>query len=193
MSASGALSASLALGAALGIGRLEAGGAAHRAEIDGRTGLGDVAAQLCGGWEMRLRPGYPPYGLVDRFLAPSRTIALCVCGDPVPTKSVLGDPVKRRTICRAGRHAMKKIQASPKLEEFFSLSLGFARATGLAGDRALSLAEDITASGHGLASVSMIGNSVFAIGRMDRIAGLMKGRGRAFFCGTDIGGARVVG
>jgi len=193
MSAAGALSASLAIGSVLGMGHLEAGRAAHVAEIEQRTGLGDVAAQLGGGWEMRLRPGYPPYGVVDRFLFAPRRIALCVCGDAVPTKSVLGDPEKRAAICREGRRAMKRIRAAPTIGEFFSLSLGFARSTGLAGASALSLAEDIAASGHGLASVSMIGNSVFATGRMDMIARIMKGRGRAFFCGTDTGGARVVG
>jgi pantoate kinase len=192
MSAAGALSASLALGAILGISHLEAGRAAHRAEIEERTGLGDVAAQLRGGWEMRLRPGYQPHGLVDRLLVPCSSIALCVCGDPVPTKSVLTDPVKRMMICRAGRKAMERIRETPTLEEFFSLSLEFARETGLAGERPLSLADEITGRGLGLASVSMIGNSVFAVGRIPDIARLMKGRGNVFVCDTDGRGAGPV-
>jgi pantoate kinase len=141
---------------------------------------------------MRLRPGYPPHGLVDRLLVPCSSIALCVCGDPVPTKSVLTDPVKRRSICRAGHEAMRRIRAVPTLEEFFSLSLEFARETGLAGERPLSLADEITGRGLGLASVSMIGNSVFAIGRIPDIARLMKGRGNVFVCDTDGRGAGPV-
>ena len=192
MSAAGALSASLALGAILGISHLEAGRAAHIAEIEERTGLGDVAAQLRGGWEMRLRPGYQPHGLVDRFLVPSSRIALCVCGDPVPTKSILTDRVKRRMICLAGQKAMERIRETPTLEEFFSLSLEFARSTGLAVELALSLADEITDRGLGLASVSMIGNSVFAVGQIPDIARLMKGRGKVFVCETDGCGAGPV-
>ena len=192
MSAAGALSTSLALGSLLRMTHLRAGRAAHLAEISEHTGLGDVAAQLRGGWEIRLKPGFPPHGLVDRFLAPEQRIALCVCGDPVPTKNVLTDPVKRRMICRAGRRAMKRIRAEPTLERFFSLSLDFASTTGLAGERALSLAEEISDGGLGLASVSMIGNSVFAVGRIPRIVRLMKGRGRVFVCATDGCGARPV-
>jgi pantoate kinase len=192
MSAAGALSASLALGTLLHLTHLQAGRAAHIAEIEERTGLGDVAAQLRGGWEIRLRAGYPPHGLVDRFLAPQQKIALCVCGDPVPTKTVLTDPVKRRMICRAGHEAMRRMQMMPTLEEFFSLSHDFAQKTGLAADRPLSLADDIINTELGLASVSMIGNSVFAVGRVPEIARLMKGRGKVFVCDTDWCGAGPV-
>jgi pantoate kinase len=192
MSAAGALSASLALGPLLQMTHLQAGRAAHLAEIEERTGLGDVAAQLRGGWEMRLRPGYPPYGLVDRFIVPNSRIALCVCGDPVPTKSVLTDPLKRRMIRLAGRNAMERIQETPTLEEFFSLSLEFAKRTGLAADGPLSLADEIINRRLGLASVSMIGNSVFAVGRIPDIARLMKGRGTVFVCATDMCGAGPV-
>ena len=192
MSAAGALSASLALGAVLGIGHLEAGSAAHQAEIEERTGLGDVVAQLRGGWEMRLRPGYPPHGLVDRLLVPRQRIALCVCGDPVPTKGVLADPLKRNRICLAGHAAAGKLQAAPTLEEFFSLSRDFAKETGLAGEAALKLADDIVDAGLGMASVSMIGNSVFAVGNTNDIVRLMKARGRVFVCETDSCGAGPV-
>jgi pantoate kinase len=192
MSAAGALSTSLALGSLLRLTHLQAGQAAHLAEISERTGLGDVAAQLRGGWEMRLRAGYPPHGLVDRFLAPKTNVALCVCGDPVPTKTVLADPVKRKRICRRGHQAMRRIRAAPTLEEFFSLALDFARSTGLAGERSLSLADEITERGLGLASVSMIGNSVFAVGRIPRLARLMRSRGRVNVCATDDCGARLV-
>jgi pantoate kinase len=192
MSAAGALSASLALGAVVGLGHLDAGSAAHRAEIEERTGLGDVAAQMRGGWEMRLRPGYPPHGLVDRLLVPSQRIALCVCGDPVPTKGVLVDPKKRKRICRAGHAAIGKLQEAPTMEKFFSLSRAFAKTTGLAGEAALRLADDIVDGGLGMASVSMIGNSVFAVGNINDIVRLMKHRGNVFLCATDSRGAGPV-
>jgi pantoate kinase len=194
MSAAGALSTALALGSVLKAPgtHLWAGRAAHIAEIEEHTGLGDVAAQLRGGWEVRIRPGYPPHGLVDRFLAPPQNVAICVTGRPVRTKSVLKDPGKKEMINRAGRDCMRAILVEPTLGKFFELSFDFASRTGLAGEHALALAGQINSSGLGRASVSMIGNSVFAVGRTREIARMMKAHGKVFVCGTDTCGAGPV-
>ncbi|MBM4249435.1 MAG: hypothetical protein FJ149_08410 [Euryarchaeota archaeon] len=194
MSAAGALSASLALSSALGLPRTlsAAGRAAHIAEVRARTGLGDVAGQVRGGWEVRLRPGFPPFGLVDGLLAPGRRIALCVSGGPVETKRVLRDKAARRLVSRVGRLCMEGLLRRPDLETFFRLSRLFSRRTGLASGEALDLADEITDRRLGLASVSMIGNCVFAVGDLDAITALMKGRGRVITCATDQGGARAV-
>lgn len=194
MSAAGALSTALALGSALKNPRthLQAGRAAHVAEIEERTGLGDVAAQVRGGWEVRVRPGYPPFGLVDRFLAPPEEMAICVSGRPVPTRSVLTDPVSRRRINRAGRECMRRMLGAPTMANFFELSLDFAARTGLAEERSLALANEIRSRGLGRASVSMIGNSVFAVGRIGEIADLMRPHGEVFLCRTDVCGAGPV-
>ena len=194
MSAAGALSTSLALASVLGGGStlLRAGAAAHRAEVLERTGLGDVAAQLRGGWEIRVRPGFPPYGLVDRFLAPEMAMAICVSGEPVPTKKALSDPAMRMTVNHVGRNCMKAMLAHPTLEKFFELSYDFSRKSGLASKESLLLVEEILTRRAGLASVSMIGNSVFAVGRISELRDIMNGHGRVFVCRTDLGGATAV-
>lgn len=194
MSAAGALSASLALSSALGLPPTDpgAGRAAHSAEVRARTGLGDVAGQLCGGWEVRVGPGLPPFGRVERFHAPALPMALCVLGEPVQTRGVLSDPARRRLINRAGSACMKGMLARPTLRNFFSLSRRFARQTGLASDESLGLVDDIYEKGLGQAGVSMIGNSVFAVGDIAGLRNLMKGHGRVFICETDRGGARTV-
>jgi pantoate kinase len=194
MSAAGALSTALALACALGGEQTlqRAGAAAHRAEVLERTGLGDVAAQTRGGWELRVRPGFPPHGFVDRMLAPPLDMVLCVSGEPVPTKTALSDPTVRRRVNRAGRLCMDEMMARPTLEKFFELSLEFSRRTGLASKESLQLAEEVLSRHLGLASVSMIGNSVFAVGRTAGLEDLMRGRGRVFVCRTDLGGASPV-
>jgi len=194
MSAAGALSAALALSGALGLPQTlhQAARAAHSAEIASRTGLGDVSGQLRGGWEIRVRPGLPPRGFVDRMLAPDMPVAVCVFGEPVPTKGVLSDPAMRRSVNRAGRGCVVAMLRRPTLDNFFRLSKRFARLSGLASREALSLVEEIQKRRLGMAGVSMIGNSVFAVGDVPAIADLMKGRGRVFRCSTDSRGARAV-
>jgi pantoate kinase len=194
MSAAGALSVSLALSSALGrsspLGR--AGRAAHIAEVGSRTGLGDVAGALRGGWEMRVRPGLPPFGLVKRLRAPGMPVAVCVLGDPVPTKGVLSDPARRRSINRVGRACVEEMLREPTLDNFFALSHRFARLSGLASRDALLLVEEIHMRDLGRASVSMIGNTVFAVGDIAELAGFMKGHGRVFRCEVDMKGPRAV-
>jgi pantoate kinase len=194
MSAAGALSTALALSSALRRPHTlqEAGRAAHIAEVRSRTGLGDVSGQLRGGWEIRVRPGYPPHGLVHRILAPTLPMAICVSGEPVPTKGVLSDPSKRRMINSVGRACMAEMLRRPTLENFFSLSYRFARRTGLASKDSLLLVEEILSRNLGLASVSMIGNSVFAVGDIACLRQLMKGHGRVYVCQSDQCGATPV-
>jgi pantoate kinase len=194
MSAAGALSTALALGQALGrpVTHLDAGRAAHVAEIMERTGLGDVAAQLCGGWELRVRAGFPPFGQVDRFLVPPRDVAVCVSGRPVPTRSVLTDRDSRKRISALGRRCMRRILEKPTLANFFGLSFEFASGTGLADEGALALAREVGERGLGMASVSMIGNSVFAVGKADGLVKLMRPHGEVFLCRTATCGAGPV-
>ena len=194
MSAAGALSTALALSSALGLPHTlhRAGLAAHIAEVQTRTGLGDVSGQMRGGWEIRVRPGFPPYGFVDRMLAPKMRMAICVSGEPVATKRVLGDPAMRRSINRAGRACMNEMLEKPALENFFSLSCRFARQTGLASKETLLLVDEIMTRNLGQAGVSMIGNSVFAVGDIAGLRNLMKGHGKVYLCETDLSGATPV-
>jgi len=194
MSAAGALSTALALTTALKLQHSlhRAGEAAHTAEVLSRTGLGDVSGQVRGGWEIRVRPGFPPYGFVDRMLVSKKKLAICVSGEPVATKRVLGDPAMRRVINRTGRECMVEMLRRPTLDNFFSLSYRFARRTGLASKDSLVLVEEILSNNLGLASVSMIGNSVFAVGDIAGIRSLMKGRGRVYVCESDQCGATLV-
>ncbi|MGQ9582342.1 MAG: pantoate kinase [Thermoplasmatota archaeon] len=194
MSAAGALSASIALASALRLPctLATAASAAHCAEVAEGTGLGDVAAQMRGGWEVRLRPGLPPHGLVDRVVAPERGVVVCVTGPPIKTTGMLRDPATRRAINRAGTGCMERFLEAPTLERLFELSLRFARSTGLVSRESLELAGAVAAKGVGLASVSMIGNSVFAVGDVAAIREMMEGWGEVFVCGVDLSGARPV-
>lgn len=79
---SGALALSTALAAAAATGKTyaEAAEAAHRAELQCRTGLGDVPAQATGGIVLRREPGPPPRAHLDRIPA-AASIGIRVLGE----------------------------------------------------------------------------------------------------------------
>lgn len=179
MSAAGALSASLALARCLRMGRSDAVRAAHVAEVSNRTGLGDVVGAALGGFEVRLAPGLPPWGSIQNFLGYGDAV-LCVMGGAIETRSVLADPVQRANVNAAGKRALDAFLAGPTLDLFLERSQAFANESHLATP-AMEAAMH-AAKPHGTASMSMLGNSLFAFGNVPRLVDAL----------TPFGDTRVV-
>jgi pantoate kinase len=163
-SGAGALGAAYALNAYfdLGLTANTAASVAHVAEASNRTGLGDVIAQNTGGLVVRLEAGAPGIGVVDRIPVQPLKISYVVRG-PISTKEVLSDQKAMQEINRAGEAALKDLLKKPTLKEFMLLSRHFTSRIGLASDWALDAIEAVEAAG-GMASMIMLGDSVFAIG-----------------------------
>jgi pantoate kinase len=162
-SGAGALGCAYALNAHfdLGLTSDQAAAVAHAAEVYHSTGLGDVIAQNTGGLVIRLEPGGPGIGRVDRIPVPKLKIDYVVRG-PISTSEVLSDPGIMKGINRAGEAALKELLKRPTFGEFMRLSRKFTEETGLASDWALDAISAVEAAG-GKASMIMLGNSVFAI------------------------------
>ncbi len=81
-SGGGALGCAYALNSIFDLGLLanQAAAVAHAAEVVNRTGLGDVIAQNTGGLVVRLEPGAPGIGKVDRIPVPPLRIDYVVRG-----------------------------------------------------------------------------------------------------------------
>jgi len=189
MSAAGALSASLALAKCLRLGRSEALRAAHGADVLLRGGLGDVIGASVGGFEIRTAPGLPPYGATTRFVGHGDCV-LCVVGGALETRAVLSDPARRAAVNAAGREALAALLKSPTMDAFLAQSQAFAGASGLVTptiQRALD-----AASPHGRASMSMLGNSVFAFGQVRALEKALSPFGETHVVPVDEGGARMV-
>jgi len=189
MSAAGALSASLALAKIVGISNTEALKASHCAEVQLRTGLGDVFASYFGGVEIRRAAGLPPWGMIEHI--PGKCdLVLCVIGKKIDTKKVLADPTKIENIAAVGRYCTKRLLENPSIENLFSLSQIFAKQTGLVDKRVLEAIE--VANHFGMASMCMLGNSVFAAGNTDKLRQTLSLFGKTFVCCIDECGARVL-
>ena len=185
MSAAGALSASVALAHLLGRTRQAAFEAAHIAELVNRCGLGDVSALHRGGMTIRQRAGLPPKGRVLRIKGEPE-IVLCVLGGKLLTRTVLTNPSKRKAINASGSRKVDQIVRNPSVEELFRLSSEFAFETGLASRKTLEAMS--AASRLGMASMAMLGNSVFAVGDTDGLRRVLSDFGEVWLCEVDAKG-----
>lgn len=189
MSAASALSATLGLAKLLGLSSNDAVRAAHFAEISNKTGLGDVVAISFGGVEIRKTAGLPPWGVIEHIPG-CFEVVLCVVGKKLETKKVLSDPLKCKNISTVGSYCTKKLLENPSVESFFSLSRYFALKTGIADTRVLQAIKAV--EDFGCASMCMLGNSVFAMGKTKNLVRILSSFGRVFVCRVDGLGARII-
>lgn len=189
MSASGALSAALAASDVLGLSRDEAVRAAHYAEIEKRTGLGDVVASSFGGIEIRREAGLPPWGILEHIPG-DLDLVLCVIGEKVLTRKVLTDTTMLETITSNGRYCTKQLLEKPSVEHLFSLGWEFTQKSGLAEPKVVEAIK--TANRFGKASMCMLGNSVYAMGDTSMLKRTLETFGNVWVCRIDQAGARLI-
>jgi pantoate kinase len=193
MSGAGALSAALAVAGAcegeLELSREDAVRAAHLAEVESMTGLGDVAGQSVGGFESRLEPGLPPFGkITSRPL--SDEVVLCVLGGTLETRSVLSDCAWRERITMAGRKAIESFKPSESLARFCEVSWQFAKDAKLDTPEIARAVDESQSEGFG--SMAMLGRSAFAFGNADRLEAVLSKHGATFRCRLSPEGAKVL-
>lgn len=134
--------------------------AAHVAEVEAGTGLGDVVAQARGGVPLRLDPGAPGYGMIDAI--PVRTDLEYYSLGSIDTVDVLAGATE--SISAAGDRAVEHLQATPTLEALFRLGVSFSREADLLPADVAAVIEDVEAAG-GRACVGHLGKTVVAIDR----------------------------
>jgi len=163
-SGAGALGCAYALNSYfdLGLTADQAAAVAHEAEVTNKTGLGDVIAQNAGGLVVRLQPGAPGTGRIDRIPVPPLPVSYVVHG-PISTKEVLSDEKVMKAVNLAGEAALKELLKRPTFTNFMQLSRCFTVQSGLASDWALQAIEAVEAAG-GMAGMIMLGDAVFAFG-----------------------------
>ena len=139
---------------------------AHVAEVENRTGLGDVCSQYHGGCLVKLKEGSPL--TADRLPIVEQPIYYRYFG-PIQTSEVLGNREQTTRINRAADVALNTLQmltdAKPSDELFnacFAVSKQFSVESGLLSDvRVIDTIASIEAAG-GVASMIMLGNGVFS-------------------------------
>ena len=159
MSAAGAIAAALCACEAAGKDTEEAFGAAHRSEIAGGGGYGDVSGIVCRSHiPIRSVAGLPPFGKVlNSGLKMSVTVA--VLGTPLNTGDTLSNESTVSRIQEYGSRMVTEFIEKPSIDLLFRFSEEFSSSIGLETDEmkdALSKLRE-----HGRAGMCMLGHSIF--------------------------------
>ncbi len=166
LSGAAALATAYAVNALLGLGRpeVELAMAAHVAEVENLTGLGDVCGQYHGGCRVRLKAGHPL--AAEPLPVPEQPIYYRSFG-PIHTKEILADPVERERINRAAEAALARLAELVRLpsvdfDACIRLAAAFARDSGLLRDERVQGAIRAIEADGGSASMIMLGHAVFS-------------------------------
>jgi pantoate kinase len=179
MSGAGALSATTALANLLKLPKEQAIKTSHFAEVQLFTGLGDVIASSFGGIEIRREAGLPPWGMIEHIPGKYEMV-LCIVGEKIDSKKILSNPNIINEISSYGRYCTKKIIEKPSVENLFSLSQMFTNKTGLGEKKVLEAID--TANQFGMASMCMLGNSIFSIGKTNKLLENLSSFGKTYIC-----------
>ena len=134
--------------------------AAHKAEVAGSGGLGDVAAIQCAGKQpVRLVPGVAPFGKVVDTGVDLGDLTLAVTGKKLNTGTVINDPEMQRRMNEIGSRMVDDYHAQPSAERLFAFSREFSSSMGLESDDVKNALDKLC--GKGMAGMCMLGHSVF--------------------------------
>ena len=144
---------------------------AHVAEVENRTGLGDVCSQYHGGCLVKLKEGAPL--VADKLPIPEQPIYYRYFG-PIQTSEVLRNKEQAKRINSAADkalavlHRLTSTESTPELfTACFAVAKQFSIDSGLLADaRVIKTIKQIENTG-GVASMIMLGNGVFSTQTFD--------------------------
>ncbi len=165
LSGASALAAAYALNKLLNLkkSKKELAMAAHVAEVENGTGLGDVINQYYGGFLVKYAPSYK----FEAVRLPIKNKAVyCKCFGAIETKKVISDEKIKNRVNHAGIEALNKIKAlnnkNTNLKSLIKISKEFALNSGLLKDKDVIKTIKSIEKNNGNASMIMLGNAVFS-------------------------------
>lgn len=166
LSGASALAAAYAINKLLKLGKpcKELAVTAHIAEVENKTGLGDVVNQYYGGFCIKAKPS--SYFIVKKWNMGNINV-YCRCFGKIPTKSVITNPKLKNKINKSASAALisiKKMIKNKKMgfEEIIRISKKFAVNSGLLKDKRTIRTINEIEKNNGNASMIMLGNAVFS-------------------------------
>jgi len=148
--------------------RVELGQIAHIAEVNCKSGLGDVIAQMQAGGEIRLQPGAPGIGQIKKLDWPLENKILSIYLGKMSTKKIITSPQHIEKINQVSKSLLEKLENDPSVELFVELSYQFAKETKLMNERVENLIANLRKQGY-KASMIMLGESIFVVGTLDEL------------------------
>jgi len=189
MSAAGAVAAGICLSRIVGAEEFGAYKAAHTAELETKSGMGDVAGIMGGRQPIRVKAGIPPFGRVtDTEIEMKVTVA--VLGPPLRTGSVLNDKGTMQQIRDIGERCVRDYTDRPSEDSLYTISSLFSEHIGLETadvKKALSLLRK-----NNRASMCMLGNSIFTDACADDVRKILGNDTEVFECISCAHGPKII-
>ena len=159
MSAAGSIAAALCACEFTGKDIQEAFFAAHRAEIAGGGGYGDVSG-ITGESHVPIRAvaGIPPFGKVITS-GLKANICVAILGGPLDTGETLSNEITLKKIQDTGSRLVTEFIDDPSLERLFAYSKEFSESIGLETPEISSALSKLREEGN--AGMCMLGHSIF--------------------------------
>ncbi len=139
--------------------RIEIGKIAHNAEVKCKTGLGDVLASYHGGFEIRIKPGAPGIGHVEKIDAENVSVIM-ICFSPISTNKFIQEQLSK--INGLGGQMVNKLLESRNYEHFQDMSLEFAKYVNVMTPRMEKLIDELSDNGI-KCGVALFGETIFSM------------------------------
>jgi len=156
-----ALSLSFALDQALEtkLDKTIIGQIAHNAEVNCKTGLGDVLASFHGGFEIRVKPGAPGIGCVEKILTDEISVIM-ICFSPISTNKFIKEHLSQ--INGLGGKMVSRLLESKNYEHFQDMSLEFAKFVDIITPRMQKLVNELSKNNI-KCGVAFFGETIFSM------------------------------
>ena len=156
-----ALSLAFALDKALDtkLDKTTIGKIAHNAEVNCKTGLGDVLASFHGGFEVRVKPGAPGIGCVEKISTEKISIVM-ICFSPISTNKFIKERLSQ--INGLGGKMVNRLLESRDYEHFQDMSLEFAKYVDVMTPRMQKLVNDLSENNI-KCGIALFGETVFSM------------------------------
>jgi pantoate kinase len=173
--------------------RVEIGKIAHNAEVNCKTGLGDVLASYHGGFEIRIKPGAPGIGQIKKIDAKNVSIIM-ICFSPISTNKFIQEHLSK--INGLGGKMVNKLLESKDYNNFQDMSLEFAKYIDVMTPRMEKLIEELAHNGI-KSGVALFGETVFSMVPKELEAKVLEivkkySEGKIIISQLDVQGARVL-
>jgi len=190
-----ALSLSYALDQVLEVklDKIEIGKIAHIAEINCKTGLGDVLASFHGGFEIRVKPGAPGIGKVEKIDVDNISIIM-ICFSPISTNKFIQEHLSK--INGLGGKMVNKLLETKDYDNFQDMSLEFAKYINIMTPRMEKLIEELSLNGI-KSGIALFGETIFTMIpkiSKNKVLDIFKKypEGKIIISQLDVQGARVL-
>ena len=173
--------------------RIEIGKIAHNAEVNCKTGLGDVLASYHGGFEIRVKPGAPGIGEVEKIDVENISIIM-ICFSPISTNKFIQEQLSK--INGLGGKMVNKLLESKNYDKFQDMSLEFAKYINVMTPRMEKLIEELSLNGI-KSGVALFGETIFSMVPKEfeeKVLEIVKKypEGKIITSQLDVQGARVL-